>query len=198
MEALIVKNEQVDLFNKLQQIVAILQLHFIMDYSLPAGWILVLESWCVPMLLCSDLHKPSCFHPFSHIIFLLGRWRSTWRWRMVSLGPCMPSRALQNGTANNSMSSLTTWCRMLTFMDCWIIWREKQSALRRLNTTWLQGFCWVSSPWQTHSFGSCYTLRRILRCWTRSGRMRRNFLQSSWNFCARIRHPLPFWCHTWP
>lgn len=44
MEALIVKNEQVDLFNKLQQIVAILQLHFIMDYSLPAGWILVLES----------------------------------------------------------------------------------------------------------------------------------------------------------
>jgi len=38
MEALIVKNEQVDLFNKLQQIVAILQLHFIMDYSLPAGW----------------------------------------------------------------------------------------------------------------------------------------------------------------
>lgn len=52
MEALIVKNEQVDLFSKLQQIVATLQLHFIMDYSLPAGWILVLASGFVFQCFC--------------------------------------------------------------------------------------------------------------------------------------------------
>ena len=51
MEDYIEIGEKVDLFSKLQQIVAILQLHFIMDYTLPAGWILVLMS----NALCSDL-----------------------------------------------------------------------------------------------------------------------------------------------